>query len=67
LEGFSGRGRIIIGEGTYQELEKLAPDLAKLCSALEVTGLKGFSSGLRGYEVPWRTIGTEVTAKYQGF
>ncbi len=67
LEGFSGRGRIILGEGTYEELLKLAPDLAALCPGLEVTGLKGFSSGLRGYEVPWRTIGPEITSKYRGF
>ena len=67
LEGFSGRGRIIIGEGTFKELEQLAPDLAKTCSPLEVTGLKGFATGLQGYEVPWRTIGGELLAKYQGF
>ena len=67
LEGFSGRGRIIIGEGTYRELEQLAPDLAKVCIQLEVTGLKGFSSGLQGYEVPWRTISAELVAKYQVF
>lgn len=67
LEGFSGRGRIIIGEGTYKELEELAPDLANVCNPLEVTGLKGFSSGLKGYEVPWRTISPDLVSRYQGF
>jgi class 3 adenylate cyclase/CHASE2 domain-containing sensor protein len=54
LEGFSGRGRIIIGEMTFEELERTDPVLAATCVPVEVQGLKGFTGGIRAYEVPWR-------------
>jgi class 3 adenylate cyclase/CHASE2 domain-containing sensor protein len=54
LEGFSGRGRIIIGEATFEELVRTDPELAAKCVSVEVQGLKGFTSGIRAYEVPWR-------------
>ncbi len=54
LEGFSGRGRIIIGEATYRELQRTEASLAATCVAVEVQGLKGFSGGIRAYEVPWK-------------
>jgi class 3 adenylate cyclase/CHASE2 domain-containing sensor protein len=55
LEGFSGRGRIIIGRATFQELERTDPALAATCLPVEVKGLKGFTGGITAYEVPWRT------------
>jgi adenylate cyclase len=54
LEGFSGRGRIIIGEATFKELERTDSVLAATCLEVDVQGLKGFSGGIKGYEVPWR-------------
>lgn len=54
LEGFSGRGRIIIGEATFHELELADPAMAATCIAVDVQGLKGFSGGIKAYEVPWR-------------
>jgi adenylate cyclase len=54
LEGFSGRGRIIVGEATFQELQRTDAALAATCMAVEVQGLKGFSGGIKAYEVPWR-------------
>lgn len=53
LEGVSGRGRIIIGEGTYQELLRLDPQLATTCLEQEPTKPKGFQKPVRNFEVPW--------------
>ena len=55
LEGLSGRGRIIIGETTYRELQRLDPELAKTCVELAPTMLKGFKQAVRNFEVPWKT------------
>ena len=58
LEGVSGRSRIIVGHGTYEELLRHAPELAALCVALEPVTVKGFRDTVRVYEVPWRQAGT---------
>jgi class 3 adenylate cyclase/CHASE2 domain-containing sensor protein len=54
LEGASGRGRIFIGEGTYQDLLQDDRALAATCLALPAQKLKGISSAVTVYEVPWR-------------
>lgn len=54
LEGVSGRGRIIIGEGTYLELREHLPELAASCKQLEPVQVKGFRQPVPIYEVPWR-------------
>jgi len=54
LEGVSGRARIIIGEGTYRELLKQAPELAALCVLRESVQIKGFRGAVTNYEVLWR-------------
>lgn len=53
LEGVSGRGRIIIGEGTYQALLREDPKLAATCLEQEPTKPKGFQKPVRNFEVPW--------------
>jgi len=55
LEGASGRGRIFIGETTYQHLLRDDPELAAQCKELPLTELKGFRSAVKAYEVPWRS------------
>lgn len=54
LEGVSGRGRVIIGETTYQHLLRDVPELAAQCRALEPTTVKGIADTLTCYEVPWQ-------------
>jgi class 3 adenylate cyclase len=54
LESFSGRGRILIGEATYRALKQYAPELANTCIEQPLASLRGFSSALRIYEVPWK-------------
>ncbi len=54
LEGVSGRSRIIIGEGTYRDLERLAPEVAQRCRALEPVTVKGFRQAVKVYEVDWQ-------------
>jgi class 3 adenylate cyclase/CHASE2 domain-containing sensor protein len=54
LEGASGRGRIFIGETTYQHLERDAPALAATCIAHEPIKVKGIATLVKVYEVPWR-------------
>ena len=55
LEGVSGRGRIIIGEATFRDLERDDPHLAATCVALPPEKVKGFRNAVRIYEVPWKT------------
>jgi adenylate cyclase len=55
LEPISGRGRIVIGEATYQELLRQDPMLAATCMPLGPTRLKGFKDAIQIYEVPWHT------------
>ena len=56
LEGVSGRGRIIIGQATYQELARNLPELAARCVSLEPVSVKGFRQPVPIYEVPWREM-----------
>ena len=57
LEGVSGRGRIVVGEGTYQALLREDPKLAATCLEQEPTKPKGFQKPVRNFEVPWQTAG----------
>jgi adenylate cyclase len=54
LEGVSGRGRIIIGEATYRDILRDAPELAATCMELEPVLVKGIKKPVRIYEVPWK-------------
>lgn len=55
LEGASGHARILIGEETYEDIRRDAPELAKLCKALDPIAVKGFRRAVQVYEVPWQT------------
>ena len=57
LESASGRGRIFIGETTYEHLLRDDPALAATCAALPARELKGFRTAVKAYEVPWRPPG----------
>jgi len=54
LETISGRGRIIIGETTYEQIRQVDPELAATCIEQEPTTPKGFQKPVRNFEVPWR-------------
>jgi class 3 adenylate cyclase len=54
LEGLSGRGRVLISETTYRQLQRDDPALAATCLALPDANVKGFRSAVKVYEVPWR-------------
>ena len=58
LESASGRGRIYIGETTYQHLLRDDPELAATCVALVLKDVKGFRTAVNAYEVPWRPPGS---------
>ena len=58
LESASGRGRIFIGQTTYEHLLRDDPALAAICVELPPRDLKGFRSAVKAYEVPWRPPGT---------
>jgi class 3 adenylate cyclase/CHASE2 domain-containing sensor protein len=55
LEGVSGRGRIVISEATYRQLERDDAALAKTCVPLPPVTVKGIRAAVNIYEVPWRT------------
>ncbi|HLP75531.1 MAG TPA: adenylate/guanylate cyclase domain-containing protein, partial [Candidatus Paceibacterota bacterium] len=55
LESLSGRGRILISEGTYQHLLRDDSALAATCIALPDANVKGIRSAVKIYEVPWRS------------
>ena len=57
LENASGRGRIFIGQATYEHLLRDDPALAATCVELPPRDLKGFRSAVKAYEVPWRLPG----------
>ena len=57
LESASGRGRIFIGQTTYQHLLRDDPALAATCVELPAQELKGFRAAVKVYEVPWRPPG----------
>lgn len=58
LESASGRGRIFIGQATYQHLLRDDPALAATCVEMPVQKLKGISAAVTVFEVPWRLPGT---------
>jgi class 3 adenylate cyclase/CHASE2 domain-containing sensor protein len=55
LESLSGHGRILIGEATFQALQRDDPGLAAKCAPLEPVRVKGFREAVKVHEVPWRT------------
>jgi len=57
LESASGRGRIFIGQTTYEHLVRDDPALAATCVELPPHDLKGFRSPVKVYEVRWRPAG----------
>jgi adenylate cyclase len=65
LESASGRGRIFIGETTYQHLLRDDPILAATCVELPLKELKGFRSAVKAYEVPWQRPDQQSTAAVQ--
>jgi class 3 adenylate cyclase/CHASE2 domain-containing sensor protein len=54
LESASGRGRILISEQTFRELQCQDPELAATCREQPPLELKGFRDPVKAYEVPWR-------------
>ncbi len=62
LEGVSGHGRIIIGEGTYAALQRDDEALAKTCRELPARAVKGFRERVRIFEVPWQPEGAPSPA-----
>lgn len=57
LESASGRGRIFIGETTFEHLKRDDPALAATCRSVGPTKVKGISAEINVYEVPWRPPG----------
>jgi adenylate cyclase len=57
LEGLSGHGHILIGEGTHAGLQRDDPELAKTCVELPPRLVKGFRESVRIFEVPWQPAG----------
>jgi class 3 adenylate cyclase/CHASE2 domain-containing sensor protein len=66
LEGASGRGRIFIGESTYNHLLRDAPELAASCVLLPPQNLKGISAAVTAYEVPWQLPETQPLEAHAG-
>ncbi len=54
LEGASGHARILIGEATYADIRRDAPELAESFKALPPVTVKGFRQPVLVYEVPWQ-------------
>ncbi|HXR48829.1 MAG TPA: adenylate/guanylate cyclase domain-containing protein [Candidatus Limnocylindrales bacterium] len=54
LENFSGSGRIIISDTTYKRLRRDDPALAATCISLPPEKVKGISTPVKIYEVPWQ-------------
>jgi class 3 adenylate cyclase len=61
LEGVSGRGRIIISEATFSELQRDDPVLAATCVEQPAATVKGFRKPVRIYEVPWKLSSTPLS------
>ena len=57
LESASDRGRIFIGQATYEHLLRDDPTLAATCVELPPRDLRGFRAAVKAYEVPWRPAG----------
>lgn len=66
LEGVSGRGRIIISEATYLELQRDAPVLAATCIEQPLVMVKGFREPVKNYEVPWKPSGAAAAEAGEG-
>jgi len=56
LEGVAGGGRVIIGSGTYEDIQRLAPELAARCQSLEPVAVKGIKEPVPVYNVPWEEL-----------
>ena len=56
LEGVSGRGRIVVGESTYNDLVEHDPELAGRCLELPPEHVKGFRKAVKIFEVPWKAV-----------
>lgn len=54
LEHVSGRGRIVIGENTYDEIMKYEPEYAATFEELEPVIVKGIANAVRNFVVPWK-------------
>lgn len=54
LEGVSGHGRILIGEGTFAALQRDDAALAGKCLEWAPRTVKGFRNAVRIYEVLWQ-------------
>jgi adenylate cyclase len=61
LESISGRARIVISESTYQEIKRLAPDLAALCAEEPRTAVKGIRDPIPIYSVRWSTTARDAS------
>jgi class 3 adenylate cyclase len=61
LEGVSGRGRIIVSQRTYEQVKEADPELAATFVEQPAVTVKGISSAVRIYEVPWKQTGTDTT------
>lgn len=61
LEAVSGRGRIIIGESTYNEIKRYAPEFLEDCTPLQPVSVKGIENPVPIYEVPWKENWEERT------
>jgi len=66
LEGVSGKARIIISATTYQELQRLDPDLASRCIELPLQEVKGFREAVKIYEVQWQDLDEETRSFDKG-
>jgi class 3 adenylate cyclase/CHASE2 domain-containing sensor protein len=58
LEALSGRARIFISESTYEHLLRDDSALAASCIAQPPEKVKGISTPIVIYEVPWRPVST---------
>jgi len=62
LEGASGRGRILISESTYVELQRDDAGLAALCVPQAPITPKGFRQPIKIYEVTWKSAAAPAPA-----
>jgi class 3 adenylate cyclase/CHASE2 domain-containing sensor protein len=56
LEGVSGRGRIIVSQRTYDQVKAADPELAATFIEQAAVTVKGISTAVRIYEVPWKEM-----------
>jgi class 3 adenylate cyclase len=59
LEGIAGSGRVIIGQGTYEDLRHDSAELASKCDALDPVTVKGIKEPVPVYSVPWEDLELE--------